>query len=459
MRQKYLIIPTQTFSQGIKQKETLSFEDFPWAVQKFLKHFSHNVFSILDECSWIKTNTPMKEVDKSSRSRIIKLLEKYTAARCGLTGTLLTKSPLNILDPYQYLSSAFFKGESPYEIAENYCIMITLHSARGRRVVISQKEWDKARKRMINAYKFAGEDQLNYVKGKLFTELGLSEADCEHILKHRTYTPFVNVEQLMKRVESVTMTVRREDIFDITLDKKVYDPIMRPVKIGTKGLQLGKELVKLGFTDNLTLGRAPALELMHRLKDLCNGFEPIKDDTVDDAGEYDDEVEVKTKVRYEPLPENPKLDALEELLDELGDEQVVVWCSRRNARRSVIERLTKLGIPFAVYSGDQNAKEKAEAERMAKSGEARVFVASPGSASFGLNSLKDFNYEVWYCIDASVEKYHQAQHRILRGQSKFPKFAYMIYIKGSVEERNLRSVNSGVELLSASNSKSIFEFR
>jgi len=462
---KWLIVPTQAFSAdnddlksriASDKKARAGFDDLPWFVKLYLKFFKEKVFVIHDEISWVKSNAPMPEQKKSLRSQVIKVLEKHSEARCGMTGTLMTKSPCNIIDPYQFLSASFFEDENIYDIAEQYSIMMSLRAARGRRVMISQKEWDKARKRLINAYKLGGEVQLNSAKFRIFKELGLREEDCEHILTSRTYTPFKNIDALMRRVQTVTMTVERKDIFDIKNDKFVYTPIQRYVNISEKGKRLGNELVKVGFTDNIVLGKAKALELLLRLQDLCNGFEPIENIAEED--EWDENR--KRKIEYVPLGENPKLDCLEELLDEIGymDNQIVVWCSRRNAFDSIEARLTKMGVSFVSYSGKQNTEEKKEAEEKAKSGEARVFLANPRAAAFGLNCLKAFNYMVWYCVGPSVEEYHQAQHRLLRGESKNPKFAYQISIRNSVEQKNYRTLNAGQELLSAANSAEIFKF-
>lgn len=461
MEQKWLIIPTQAFSVGAKAKPRLCFDDLPWIVKLFLRFFNNKVFVIHDEISWIKTNQPMPEQKKSSRSRTIKLLEQYSTARCGLTGTLMSKSPLNIVDPYQFLSASFFEGDDMYSLAETHSIMMRLRTQKGGRAVISQKEWKRTRKRMINAFKLGGELQLIGAKDRICKDLGLSLADCEHILTHRSYSPFLNVDKLKRRVEHVTVTVRREDIFDITPDKFVYEPIKRPVELSARALELGNELINVGFTDRLVLGRAPALELLIRLQDICNGFEPIKEEFLRPAIDGHQDAKIVHKVTYESLKENPKLDALKELLEEIdtNKNQVVVWCSRRNAFSSIADMLDAEGIEYAAYSGEQTEKEKQDSEASIADGSARVFLANPASASFGLNHLKKVNYMIWYCIGPSVEQYHQAQHRILRGQSLAPKFAYQLFVRGSVEERNYRSLDVGLELIGESNTRDIFDFK
>jgi hypothetical protein len=87
-----------------------------------------------------------------------------------------------------------------------------------------------------------------------------------------------------------------------------------------------------------------------------------------------------------------------------------------------------------------------------------VFVANQASGAYGLNSLAKGSYMVWMCVDGSVEKYHQAMSRLLRGQLTEPKFAYVIYVEGSVEERQWEALRVGQELLDARNTKDKFVF-
>ena len=465
---KYLIVPTQHFSGSLRikgsedktlTKQTVDFTDFPWVVQAFLSATSNDGIKStalvgLDESSWIKTNVPMAEEKKSQRTRLIKALERYTTRRAILTGTIKTKNPINVIDQFQFLSSELFTDD-PYVFAEEYSIMVTLKTARGKRVLIGQNDYKKIRKRLANAYKQGGDTQLKYSMVKVRADYGLDEERMWHIIAHKNYSPFLKQDELMQRVADITMTVERKDVFDISFDKYVYEPIKRPVELSAANKKLANQLIDLGFIDTLALGKAPALELSHRLKDICNGFKPIENLHWDEKKQK----EVRT-ITYEPLSENPKLEELLDLLEEIGVEQnqVVVWCYRRNAADSVAEAFTKAEIPFVKYSGDESDKVKDEAELLFESGEARVFLANEDSAGFGLNCLKRCSYMIWYSCGDSAEKHHQAMHRILRGQSTELKFAYHIFIKGSVEERNIECLDVGQELITDANAKSVFWF-
>jgi SNF2 family DNA or RNA helicase len=451
---KWLVINTESFSptglkkrviispKGKVQKADVSFEDLPWVVRKFLSVFK-SPFIILDECSKCKVNVPMKENDKSSRTRLIKLLNKF-GDRMIMTGTLMSKSPLNVMDPFEFLQEGYFP-ESMYEFAEKYCVMMTIHVGRGRRVLIGQKDYKEIRTRLKNAYIRGGEGQLEAAKCSIYRHYHIDHAKQEHIIKHRKYTPFLNKEEIMRRIAKDTIFVRREDIFDIKYEKFVKEPIMRPVRLSMEAKRIINELVELGFTDKLVLGKVPALELMHRVQDVCNGFEPVKDV---DTG----------VVSHISLKENAKVDTLMELLEEIDVEknQVVIWSSRKLLIRACADAFTANGISYVIYDGDAKDSDKEEAEKKFENKEVQVFLANQASGAYGLNCLANCGYMVWMCVDESVEKYRQAMSRILRGQLAAPKFAYAIYAEGSIEERQWEALRVGQELLDTENYKETF---
>ena len=441
---KWLVINLESFSPtGLRKKKEVSLSDLPWAVRKFLSVFPQP-FIVLDECSKIKTNTPMKEEKKSSRTRTVKLLNRF-GHRCIMTGTLLSKSPLNAVDPYNFLKEGYFP-ESMWALAEQFCIMATIRVGRGRRVLISQKDYQAVRTRLKNAYIRSGETGLSAAKEGVFRQFGIDYTKQEHIIRHKKYAPFINKEELLRRIAPDTIFVRREDIFDARFDKFVKEPIKRPVELSKAAKKIANGLIELGFTDRFTLGKAAALELLTRLQDVCNGFEPVKD--------------ADGNVSYKPLRENPKLDELIELTEEIGIEenQLVVWASRRNMLDACAARLEKEGISYVRFDGSASDSLKAEAERKFMSREVSVFLANQASGAYGLNCLARCSYAVYLCVDGSVERYHQSLHRILRGQLSAPKYAYAIYAAGTVEERQWTALRVGQELVEMDNQKEKFLF-
>jgi len=443
MIQHWLIINTEAFSSsGIKGQKEIDFSFLPRILLLFLKVF-HYPFIILDESSKIKVNTPMPEHKKSSRCRLIKLLSG-TGERIIMTGTLKSKSPLNVVDQYGFLDPGII-NENMYEFAERYCIMETIRVGRGRRVLMGVKDYERIRKRLVNAYHRGGDESLAISKTSIFRESVVNEESLDWIIKHKIYTPFIHQEELDRRLNPYTMRVRREDVFDTKYERFVENPIVRYADANKEQVGLMKELVDLGFTDSFVLGRVPALELLHRLQDVCNGFEPI---LASGEGEL-------RAIEYRELADNPKLDALMQLIDEIDPEenQIAIFSARTNFTEVIKRELTKSGITVAHYR-DEN---KSEAEAAFAAGRAQAFLSNLQPSAFGLNCLARCNYAIYACSDHKAETFYQSKHRLLRGQLREPKFAYHIVMRKSVEERIVTSLSAGMDLINDRNDRSTFE--
>ena len=94
---KALIVSLESFQRGEVSEE----------VKQYILANHGNVFQILDESSKIKTNEPCKETKKSKRTQAVKRLNKI-GHRCILTGTFMSKSPVNAFDQMDYLCDGFF---------------------------------------------------------------------------------------------------------------------------------------------------------------------------------------------------------------------------------------------------------------------------------------------------------------------------------------------------------------
>ena len=134
---KALIVSLESFQKG----------EIPEEVKQYIDSCETEPFIILDESSKIKTNNPCKESNKSKRTQAILKLNK-TGQRCILTGTFMSKSPVNAYDQMYFLKDGFFP-ESIFSFAEHYVIRRTLPSVRGARVTITQKDYETIRKRLL----------------------------------------------------------------------------------------------------------------------------------------------------------------------------------------------------------------------------------------------------------------------------------------------------------------------
>ena len=419
---KALIVSLESFQKG----------EIPEEVRKYILANNGNIFTILDESSKIKTNNPCKESKKSKRTQAILKLNKI-GQRCILTGTFISKSPVNAYDQMNFLCPGFF-SESMYAFAEHYVIRRSLPSVRGARITITQKDYETIRKRLVR-YKDKPSD-LSGAMDSIHSFYGISKEDCIHILKNPEYSPYKNMEELWQRIGDTCMKVDRKTSTD--LPPKVYKTY--DITLTKEQMKLYLQLQNQYCTDNIVVDNG--LKLYLRFQDVCNGYEPIDHgDTIDENGKVRHNIELK------PLADNPKLDMLEEVIDDIGDKQVVVWCSRTKLLYDAEAHMRELGYTTAIYDGKIDKKLREEGYQSFSEGKTQLIFVNQASGAYGLDGLKEADYAVYLCNSYSVEQRAQSENRIYRGEITRSKYIIDIICKGTCEDRVTEALKQGKELL------------
>ena len=419
---KALIVSLESFQKG----------EIPEEVRKYILANNGNIFTILDESSKIKTNNPCKESKKSKRTQAILKLNKI-GQRCILTGTFMSKSPVNAYDQMNFLCPGFF-SESMYAFAEHYEIRRSLPSVRGARITITQKDYETIRKRLVR-YKDNPSD-LSGAMDSIHSFYGISKEDCIHILKNPEYSPYKNMEELWQRIGDTCLKVDRKTSTD--LPPKVYKTY--DITLTKEQMKLYLQLQNQYCTDNIVVDNG--LKLYLRFQDVCNGYEPIDHgDTIDENGK------VKHNIELKPLADNPKLDMLEEVIDDIGDKQVVVWCSRTKLLYDAEAHMRELGYTTAIYDGKIDKKLREEGYQSFSEGKTQLIFVNQASGAYGLDGLKEADYAVYLCNSYSVEQRAQSENRIYRGEITRSKYIIDITCKGTCEDRVTEALKQGKELL------------
>ena len=417
-----LIVSLESFQKG----------EIPEEVRKYILANNGNIFTILDESSKIKTNNPCKESKKSKRTQAILKLNKI-GQRCILTGTFMSKSPVNAYDQMNFLCPGFF-SESMYAFAEHYEIRRSLPSVRGARITITQKDYETIRKRLVR-YK-DNPSALSGAMDSIHSFYGISKEDCIHILKNPEYSPYKNMEELWQRIGDTCLKVDRKTSTD--LPPKVYKTY--DITLTKEQMKLYLQLQNQYCTDNIVVDNG--LKLYLRFQDVCNGYEPIDHgDTIDENGKVRHNIELK------PLADNPKLDMLEEVIDDIGDKQVVVWCSRTKLLYDAEAHMRELGYTTAIYDGKIDKKLREEGYQSFSEGKTQLIFVNQASGAYGLDGLKEADYAVYLCNSYSVEQRAQSENRIYRGEITRSKYIIDITCKGTCEDRVTEALKQGKELL------------
>lgn len=419
---KALIISLESFQKG----------EIPFEVQEYLRSCDKEPFIILDESSKIKTNNPCKDSKKSKRTQAVLKLNNI-GERCILTGTFMSKSPLNAYDQMNFLQRDFFP-ESMFAFAEHYTIRRTLPSVRGARILITQKDYETIRKRLM---KYKNDPvALGGAMDGVYSFYGITREDCIHIMKNPEYTPFKNMEELWNRIGDNCMKVDRKTSTD--LPPKIYKTYDIPLTKEQKQLYL--QLQNQHCTDRIVVDNG--LKLYLRFQDVCNGYEPIDHgDTIDENGKVRHNIELK------PLAENPKLDMLEEIVDDIGDKQIVIWCSRTKLLYDAEKRMREAGYTTAIYDGKVDKKIREEGYQSFSEGKTQLIFVNQASGAYGLDGLKEADYAIYLCNSYSVEQRAQSENRIYRGVITRSKYIIDLTCKGTCEDRVTEALKQGKELL------------
>ena len=428
---KALIISLESFQKG----------EVPDEVKKYILSHHGDIFTVLDESSKIKTNNPCKESKKSKRTQAILKLNRI-GQRCILTGTFMSKSPVNAYDQMNFLKNGFFP-ETMYAFAEHYEIRRALPSVRGARITITPKDYETIRKRLLR-YK-DDPSSLSGAIDSVHSFYGISSEDCYHILRNPEYSPFKNMEELWERIGDVCTRVDRSSAE--LPETKVYKTYK--VELTKEQKKLYLQLQNQHCTDNVTVDNG--LKLYLRFQDICNGYEPVETEELTESGH--------NKVELIPLKENPKLDMLEEIIDDIGNQQVVIWCNRTRLLYDAEKRMKEAGYTTAVYDGKIGREEREKGYQSFAEGKTQLLFINQASGAYGLDGLRKADYAVYLSNSYSVEQRSQSEDRCHRGIVDRSKYIIDLTCKGTCEDRITEALKLGQELIdSGVTDASIFKY-
>lgn len=428
--QRMLIVSLEMFQKG----------QVPEIVQKYLDSCEKEPLIILDESSRIKTNTPVKDdTCKSQRTQAILRLNNI-GERCILTGTFMSTSPMNAYDQVKFLQDDFFT-EGMYEFSEKYEIKMNMHLKRKTiRALITPEVYRRVRSKLVacknDVTKLAG--AMDYA----YRTYGISKDSCVAIIKSQDFTTRKNIDKLWKRLEGLIYRFTKDQVLD--LPPKVYSEIK--IRLSDEQKKLYLQLQNLHCTDNVVVGNN-ALTLYHRFQDICNGFEPVEEPT--EVTEVEEDKEVSKNIVLKKLKENPKLNALLEVIEQIGNEQAVIWCSRSSLLYEIFNTLQTKGYKVGVYDGKVNRNQRDEYYNGFKNKTVQFLIANQASASYGLDGLKDANYAIYVCNSYSSELRAQSEDRIYRGEIKNSKFIIDITMEGTCEQKVMHALKEGKELINS----------
>lgn len=137
------------------------------------------------------------------------------------------------------------------------------------------------------------------------------------------------------------------------------------------------------------------------------------------------------------LKDNPRINALEDLLEDITpSNKVIVWSVFKENYKMIAKLCEKMGLEYAQVHGDiSNAKRIEEMDRFRKKDSCKVMIANQQAGGAGIN-LIEASYSIYYSKGFSLEHDLQSESRNHRGGSEIHKKITRIDLvaKGTIDE-------------------------
>ena len=240
------------------------------------------------------------------------------------------------------------------------------------------------------------------------------------------------LDQLHEMIQPLSTRLTKEQA-GLNLPPKLYQRLVFELAPEQRRVydQLRKEyMVEL---DNGVLVTAPiAMVRILRLQQVACGYLPNPD-------------EPEGEPISVPKGANPRLAAFLDWLEDVGKQQVIVWC---RFTRDVDLITRELGPPRCVrFDGEVNEKEKVKALDLFREGKRQVCVAKAASMGMGL-TLVNSSISFYYSNTFSLLERLQSEDRQHRPGQHNPVTYVDLVADGTVDAKILRSLRESNEIAS-----------
>lgn len=168
-----------------------------------------------------------------------------------------------------------------------------------------------------------------------------------------------------------------------------------------------------------------------RMRQIISGYLAWKDDTGDHVLHF---------------KHNPKLDGLEQLIDEMGDSKIIICYDYTETGRMIAERVKSMGIDFEWYYGGTKDKSGSR-RRFLDVPQCRVFIMNSEAGGTGNDGLQKVSrYMVFYETPTPPTTRKQTIKRIHRpGQTK-RSFIYDMVMRRSLDKGILEGIAQDIDV-------------
>lgn len=221
-------------------------------------------------------------------------------------------------------------------------------------------------------------------------------------------------ERLQTLLKQHSWSLRKEDCMDLPAKTDII--VRVDLEDEANAYALAVDELKIETEDGAKPFKAEAS--MMKLRQIVNG---------------------SVKVAGEPrVVGHSKLDALEELLDELGTEPVVIWAEFTSDIDAIAGLLERRGVAWDRIDGSTSHR-AGDIAAAFQSGQTQILVCHPQAAGHGI-TLTAASYAVYFSLSFSYEQYEQSRDRIHRAGQTRPCTYYHLIAHGTIDEACLKIV-------------------
>lgn len=254
---------------------------------------------------------------------------------------------------------------------------------------------------------------ITHYRERYFTSVG--QSGFVFVLKHGA------AEEIYERVRPLALSMEAKDYLTLPVLRPLPIKLDMPDAIRAVYTQLEDDFLTIIEDETLTAPNAASSKMM--LRQICSGavYKPQIDFVTGIK---------RTGKREWLLLHNDKLDALQELIDELQGQQLLIAYEFQHDLERLLERW-----PDLPYFGQSDKKDMALKNAWNR-GEVPLAAGHPQSVAHGLN-LQDSNAHnvAWFTLTWDFELFDQFNKRLLRqGNTASYLNCYMFVTKDTVEE-------------------------
>jgi len=214
---------------------------------------------------------------------------------------------------------------------------------------------------------------------------------------------YKNTDELSQKIASASFRVLKEDCLD--LPPKVYAPPrhlqMTPEQ--NKAYQQMREDMLVVLEESVIAAPLVLTQVM-RLQQIVGGYLP----KLDDNGEVVDTIELV------PPSRNPKIQECLNIIEEAGDQKVIIWARFRAELEGIINELRRQKITCVPFHGgvpeDERLRNRQDFQRAEGP---RVLVGNPAAGGIGIN-LYQASVAIYFSNSFSTEERVQSEDRCHR---------------------------------------------